>query len=337
MRVAVLAPIAWRTPPEHYGPWEQVASLLTEGLVSAGVDVTLFATGDSRTGARLEWVAPRGYEVDHDLDGRVWEALHVSHTLGRAADFDLVHSHLDWLPLAFAEHWPVPLLTTIHGFSGPGILPAYQRAGGPYVSISDADRSAQLSYVATVHHGVDPDQLPFSPTGGDDLVCLGRIHPDKGTAEAIDIAQRAGRRLLICGIVHDRSYFEEQVLPRVDGERVVYVGSVGPRERAQVLGRSAALLHPVAFDEPFGLAVVESMMCGTPVVAYDRGSMPEVVDEGATGFVVANRDDAVAAVDKAAGLDRAGCRAIALKRFSAQRMVHDYLEVYERVLSDASK
>lgn len=337
MRVAVLAPIAWRTPPEHYGPWEQVASLLTEGLVRAGADVTLFATGDSRTSARLEWVAPRGYEVDPDLDGRVWEALHVSHALGRAAGFDLVHSHLDWLPLAFAEHWPVPLLTTIHGFSGPGILPAYQRAGGPYVSISDADRSPQLSYVATVHHGVDPDQLPFSPTGGDDLVCLGRIHPDKGTAEAIDIAQRAGRRLLICGIVHDRSYFQERVLPRVDGERVVYVGSVGPRERAEVLGGSAALLHPVAFDEPFGLAVVESMMCGTPVVAFDRGAMPEVVDEGATGFVVGSADEAVAAVDKAARLDRGACRAIALERFSADRMVHDYLEVYERVLAAASK
>jgi glycosyltransferase involved in cell wall biosynthesis len=336
MRVAVLAPIAWRTPPADYGPWEQVASLLTEGLVSAGVEVTLFATGDSRTTAALDWVAPRGYEVDRALDGRVWEALHVSHALGRAADFDLVHNHLDWLPLAFAEHWPVPLLTTIHGFSGPGILPAYQRAGGPYVSISDDDRSPQLSYVATVHHGVDPDQLPFSATGGDDLVCLGRIHPDKGTAEAIDIAQRAGRRLVICGIVHDHSYFREHVLPRVDDERVVYLGSVGPRERAEVLGRSAALLHPVAFDEPFGLAVVESMMCGTPVVAFDRGAMREVVDEGVTGYVVADTDEAVAAVARAAALDRAVCHDVAAKRFSAQRMVHDYLEVYERVLSAAS-
>jgi glycosyltransferase involved in cell wall biosynthesis len=336
MRVAVLAPIAWRTPPADYGPWEQVASLLTEGLVRAGVEVTLFATGDSRTSARLVSVAPRGYEVDRDLDGRVWEALHVSHALGRAADFDLVHNHLDWLPLAFAEHWPVPLLTTIHGFSGPGILPAYQRAGGPYVSISDADRSPQLPYVATVHHGVDPDQLPFSAAGGDDLVCLGRIHPDKGTAEAIDIAQRAGRRLLICGIVHDTSYFRERVLPKVDGERVVYLGSVGPRERAEVLGRSAVLIHPVAFDEPFGLAVVEAMMCGTPVVAFDRGAMPEVVDEGVTGYVVSDTDAAVAAVDRAVALDRAVCHDIAAKRFSAQRMVHDYLEVYERVLSAAS-
>lgn len=337
MKVAVLAPIAWRTPPEHYGPWEQVASLLTEGLVEAGVDVTLFATGDSCTRARLEWVAPRGYEVDDDLDGRVWEALHVSYVLGRAAEFDLVHNHLDWLPLAFSEHWPVPLLTTIHGFSGRGILPAYQRAGGPYVSISDADRSPRLPYVATVYHGVDPGQLPFSATGGDDLVCLGRIHPDKGTAEAIDIAQRTGRRLLICGIVHDATYFRERVLPRVDDDRVVFLGPVGPQERAEVLGRSAVLLHPVAFDEPFGLAVVESMMCGTPVVAFNRGAMPEVVDEGSTGFVVANSDEAVEAVAKAVELDRQDCRTVALHRFSAERMVHDYLEVYERVLSVASK
>lgn len=335
MRVAVLGPVAWRTPPEHYGPWEQVTSLLTEGLVEAGVEVTLFATGDSRTAARLEWVAPRGYEVDTSLDGRVWEALHVSHALAMAGEFDLVHSHLDWLPLCFAEQWPVPLLTTIHGFSGAGSLPAYQRAGGPYVSISDADRSPLLSYVATVHHGVDPTQLPFSEGGGEDLVCLGRIHPDKGTADAIEIARRCGRRLVIAGIVHDRSYFRDQVLPRVDGDRVVFRGPVGPAERADLLGSAAALLHPVGFDEPFGLAVVEAMMCGTPVVAYRRGAMPEVVDEGRTGYVVGGLEEAVAALPLAVRLDRIRCRAVALERFSAHRMVQDYLEVYERVLSDA--
>ncbi|MCL9796231.1 glycosyltransferase family 4 protein, partial [Frankia sp. AgKG'84/4] len=299
MKVAVLAPIAWRTPPRHYGPWEQVASTISEGLVGRGVDVTLFATLDSETAGALDGVCPRGYAEDPSLDGRVWEALHVAHALGRSGEFDLVHSHLDWLPLAFAASFAAPLVTTIHGFSDPRIVPAYARAASAYVSISDADRSPELDYVATVHHGVDPGGLPFSAAGGDDLVVLGRIHPDKGTAAAIDIARRAGRRLVICGIVQDERYFTERVLPHVDGKRVSYLGSVGPAARAEVLGSAAALLHPIAFDEPFGLAVVESMVCGTPVVTYPRGAMAEVVDEGVTGFLVDGPVAAAAAVGRA--------------------------------------
>jgi glycosyltransferase involved in cell wall biosynthesis len=332
VRVALLGPIAWRTPPEHYGPWEQVTGLLAEGLVARGVDVTLFATGDSVTTAALESVIPHGYAQDPDLDGRVWEALHVSLAAARSDGFDLVHNHLDWLPLCFADHFAVPLVTTIHGFSGPGILPAFRAARSSYVSISDADRAPELDYVATVHHGVDVRALPFAE-GGEDLVALGRIHPDKGTAEAISIARRAGRRLVLCGIVHDQRYFDEQVAPHVDGERVVFLGAVGPQERARVLGRAAAFLHPVQFDEPFGLSVVESMVCGTPVVAYPRGSMPEVIDEGVTGCLVPDADAAVVAVEAAASLDRHRCRERAVALYRADRMVDDYLEVYARVLA----
>ncbi|KGN41668.1 glycosyltransferase family 4 protein [Knoellia aerolata] len=332
MRVGILGPISWRTPPQHYGPWEQVAGLLADGLADRGVDVTLFATADSRTRARLDAVAPHGYSEDPDMDGRVWEALHVAHVLARSGDFDLVHNHLDWLPLAFSHAFGAPLVTTIHGFSAPGILPAYRRARSAYVSISDSDRSPDLDYVATVHHGVDVDALPFGP-GGDDLVSLGRIHPDKGVAEAIAIARRAGRRLVLCGIVHDERYFDEEVAPHVDGDRVDFVGPVGPTERARVLGAAAALLHPVAFDEPFGLSVVESMVCGTPVVAFRRGSMPEVVDEGVTGCLVSDVDEAVAAVGTAVALDRHRCRERAVARFSASRMVEDYLGVYARVVA----
>src|SRR5205814_9506235 len=198
----------------------------------------------------LDGVCPRGYAEGPGMDGRVWEAMHVAHALTRSAEFDLVHNHLDWLPLAFAAHCRAPLLTTVHGFSGAGILPAYARARSAYVSISDADRAAGLDYVATVYHGVDLDGLPFSPDGGPGLVALGRVHPDKGTHTAIEIARLAGRRLTICGIVQDERYFTEQVAPHVDGEQVVFLGSVGPKRRGEILGAAAALLHPIAFDEP---------------------------------------------------------------------------------------
>lgn len=338
LRVAVLAPIAWRTPPRHYGPWERVASLVTEGLVGRGVDVTLFATGDSLTGARLESVADVGYaESPRPVDGRVSEALHIAHVLSRAGGFDLVHNHLDWLPLALAAQWPVPLVTTVHGFSGPGILPAYREAlrhplTANLVSISASDRSPDLDYVATVHHGIDLDEFPVTGTPGDDLVILGRVHPDKGTAEAVRIAAAAGRRLVIAGIVQDEAYWRDEVEPHVDGDRVVFAGSVGPAERARLLGSAAALLHPIGFDEPFGLSVVEAMAAGTPVIAYRRGSMPEIIDEGVTGFVVRSAEEAVAAVPRARLLDRARIREVAERRFSADRMVDDYLRVYERVL-----
>ena len=332
MRIALLGPIAWRTPPTHYGPWEQVTGLLAEGLVARGLEVTLFATLDSVTSAVLDGVCPRGYAEDPSLDGRVWEAMHVSYALARSGGFDLVHSHLDWLPLAFAAHCRAPLLTTIHGFSDRAILPAYIAAASAYVAISDSDRVPELNYVATVHHGIDLAALPFSAAGGEDLVILGRIHPDKGTADAIDIARRAGRRLVIAGIVQDSRYFHERVEPCIDGDRVVYLGSVGPVQRAEVLGSALALLHPIAFAEPFGLSVVEAMAAGTPVIAYPRGSMPEVVDEGVTGFLVDGVEAAVAAVSRIAGLSRGRCRAVAERRFSAARMVTDYVEVYADLL-----
>ncbi|SDT78718.1 glycosyltransferase family 4 protein [Actinoplanes derwentensis] len=333
MKIALLGPIAWRTPPRHYGPWELITSLLAEGLTERGVDVTLFATLDSVTKAALDGVVPTGYEESAAIDGRVWEAIHVSHALARSGEFDLIHNHLDWLPLAFSAHSRAPMLTTVHGFSGNNILPAYARARSHFVSISDADRSPDLDYLATVHHGVDLTGLPFQADAGDDLIIFGRIHPDKGTDIAIEIARRAGRRLVICGIVQDRDYFAECVEPLIDGNRVVYLGSVGPQERGAILGSSAALLHPIRFAEPFGLSVVESMACGTPVVAYRKGSMPEVVDDGVTGRLVDSVDEAVAAVQGIAAIDRAGCSARARERFSAERMVDEYLAIYRKIVS----
>jgi glycosyltransferase involved in cell wall biosynthesis len=331
VKVALLGPVAWRTPPRHYGPWEQITGLLAEGLVARGVDVTLFATLDSVTSATLDGVIPGGYAEDPSLDGRVWEALHVAHALSRSGEFDLVHNHLDWLPLAFAEHCKAPMLTTIHGFSGSAIMPAYARARSAYVSISDSDRSPDLDYLATVYHGVDLDLLPFDPDGGEGLIAFGRIHPDKGTHTAIEIARLADRPLTICGIVQDERYFAEQVEPHVDGVRVRYVGSVGPVLRGQLLGGSAALLHPIYFDEPFGLSVVESMACGTPVIAFRRGSMPEVIADGTTGYLVGSAAEAASAVAQIGSLDRAQCRKRVLERFSADRMAADYLRLYQDI------
>jgi glycosyltransferase involved in cell wall biosynthesis len=332
MKIALIGPIAWRTPPKHYGPWEQVTGLLADGLARRGVDVTLFATLDSQTAATLDGVSPRGYEEDASLDGRVWEGLHVAHALARSSEFDLMHNHLDWLPLAFANHCRTRLLTTIHGFSDRKILPAYQAADSAYVSISDADRAPELDYCATIYHGIDLSLFAFAASGGEDLVILGRIHPDKGTTDAIEIAKRVGRRLTIAGPIQDRAYFEERVAPLIDDDRVCYVGSVGPEQRSDLLASAAALLHPIAFAEPFGLSVVEAMAAGTPVVAYSRGSMPEIIEEGVTGFLVSDVESAAAAVASAIRLDRSKVRRVAERRFSADRMIDDYLAVYAKIL-----
>jgi glycosyltransferase involved in cell wall biosynthesis len=332
MRVALLGPIAWRTPPRAYGPWEQVVSLLAEGLAARGVDVTLFATLDSQTAAKLDGICPRPYNEDPALDGRIWEALHTTYCYERSGGFDIVHNNLDWLPLAMSAFCQTRLLTTIHGFSDRKILPAYQRSTSAFVSISDADRAAELRYAATVYHGIDLGQFPFVANPGGTLVAFGRIHPDKATADAIEIARRAGRPLLICGPVHDHAYYAERVAPQVDGVSVIYGGNVGPLERARILGEAAILLHPLGFAEPFGLSVVEAMACGTPVIAYPRGALPEIVDHGVTGILVNGVDEAADAVPDALALDRRQVSAVARQRFSADRMVDDYLGVYQRLL-----
>jgi Glycosyltransferase len=337
MRIALLGPITWRTPPRAYGPWEQVVSLLADGLAARGVDVTLFATLDSVTPATVDGVCPRPYGEDPSLDGRVWEALHIGHCLARSGEFDLVHNHLDWLPLAMAKLWRAPLLTTVHGFSSPAILPAYRAAaaaGARFVSISNADRAEDLPYVATIYHGIDVSQFPLQTHPGEHLVAFGRIHPDKGTADAIEIARRAGRPLIICGPVHDEAYYAERVAPHIDGEQVRYLGNVGPQQRAEVLGGAVALLHPIGFAEPFGLSVVEAMMCGTPVVAYPKGAMPELIEPGRTGLLVDTVEAAADAVADVARLDRSQVRDIAESRFSATRMVDEYLHLYEKIVAD---
>jgi glycosyltransferase involved in cell wall biosynthesis/quercetin dioxygenase-like cupin family protein len=338
MRIAMLSSIAWRTPPRHYGPWEQVVSLLTEGLVARGVDVTLFATADSQTGGKFHAIAPRPYEEDRDLIPKVWESLHISEVFERAQDFDLIHNHFDFLPLTYSCLVKTPVLTTIHGFSSEKILPVYKKYNGKdyYVSISDADRSPDLTYVATIHHGIEVEAFTFNPLVGEYLLFFGRIHPDKGAREAIEIARQANRDLLLAGIIQDEHYFETEVKPHLNGSRIQYVGSVGPELRNNLLGGAACLLHPIGFDEPFGLSVVEANACGTPVIAFSRGSMPEIIKDGVNGFLVSNTSEAVGAVKRIGSISRTDCRGVAEKRFSRDRMVDDYLKVYERIVKETA-
>ncbi len=334
MRVAFLAPISWRVPPRHYGPWEQFSSLLTEGLVARGIDVTLFATADSITSATLAAVAPTGYSEDPTLDPKVWEALHIASLFERADDFDLIHNSFDFLPLSFTRLVQTPVVTTIHGFASDATLAPYVTYADrvSYVAISEADRHPALEYVATIHHGIDISQFEFDPDPDGYLLFFGRIHPDKGTAEAIAVARATGIPLVIAGIIQDQGYFDREVAPHVDDLAIRYVGSVGPAERSRILGGATALLHLINFDEPFGFSVVESMACGTPVIASSRGSMPEIVSDGINGFLVESLDQATTAVAAAKTIDRRGVRGSVEDRFTIEHMVDGYVEVYRQLV-----
>lgn len=334
MKIAILSPIAWRTPPRHYGPWEQVASWITEGLVREGVEVTLYATADSQTGARLRAVAPRPYAEDDSLDPKVWESLHIAALFEEAANYDLIHNHFDFLPLTYTGLVETPVLTTIHGFSSPKILPVYRKYNRRvhYVSISDSDRHPALDYCATVYHGIPVEEFPYHGAPGRYLLFFGRIHPDKGAAEAIGLARQAGLPLIIAGIIQDRDYFDRSVAPYLDNDRIKYIGPVGPAEKGALLGGALALLHLINFDEPFGLSVVEAMACGTPVIARNRGSMPELIRDGETGFLVERPEEAPATLSRLRDISRRSCRAHVEANFSVEVMVRRYLELYRQII-----
>ena len=265
----MLAPISWRTPPRAYGPWELVTSLLTEALVARGVDVTLFATKDSLTAGKLAGVCPAPYSEDPSLDAKVWEMLHIAHVFERAGEFDLIHNQADFVPLAFSRLVETPMVTTIHGFSSQRILPAFKAYDDRvhYVAISDADRHPDPAL-----RGDDPPRYPagglsLRPAAAKTCCSSAASIRTKGAAEAIAAARRAGRRLVMAGIVQDQDYSTSEVAPALDERSVVYRGPVGGADRHEALGSARALLHLINFDEPFGLSVVEALACGTPVIA----------------------------------------------------------------------
>jgi glycosyltransferase involved in cell wall biosynthesis len=334
MKIAVLSPVAWRTPPRKYGPWEQVASNITEGLVENGIDVTLFATGDSVTKGKLEYICERPYSEDAELDPKVWECLHISHLMEQADKYDLIHNNFDFLPLTYSHLIRTPMVTTIHGFSSQKILTVYKKYNSTshYVSISNSDRSPELDYTATVYNGINTDEFTFHSEPKDYLLYFGRIHPEKGTSESIQIAKQSGKKLIISGLIQHQEYFDNKIKPYINDDDIIYAGNSGPWERNKLLGEAYALLHPISFEEPFGLSVAESMLCGTPVIAFNKGAMPELILDGKTGFLVNSIDEAVQSVNNIKSIDRKHCRTWAASKFTLEKMVEGYLAVYKNIL-----
>jgi len=337
-RVAILSPIAWRTPPRQYGAWETVASNVTEGLVSRGWDVTLFATGDSVTQAQLHAVVDKGYEEDPAADSKVAEYLHISEAFEHAGEFDLIHSHYDFMPLSYTRLIKTPVLTTIHGFSSAKIMPIYQKYhDGYFVSVSDSDRAIGLNYLATVYNGIDLSLYPFQECGGDDLIFLGRIHPDKGVHLAIEVARLSGIRLIIAGIIQDKGYFREQIEPHLDDQNILYIGPVDVEGKNELFAGAQVLLHLNTIPERFGLVLVEANAAGVPVIAMDLGSCREVIKDGQTGFLVSNVAEAVRAVGRISEIDRRACRRRVQEHFSIETMVEGYERVYSTIFDLEAK
>ena len=335
LRLAVLAPISWPTPPAGYGPWEQIAYNIARGMRDRGADVTLFATANSQFPGKLHAVVPVGLNEDRALDDDVFTSLHVASLFERAADFDLIHNNLDWKPLtyALATRRP-PMITTVHGFSRPPILGAYYAAAERsfYCSISDSDRDPGLSYLSTAYNGIDVEGLTFVDRPGEYLLALGRFHPEKGIHLAIEIAKRAGVRLKIAAIPQDQEYFRTQIEPHIDGDRVQFVGSVERAQRDALLGGALALVHMTTRPERFGLVLVEAMACGTPVLGVRMGSIPEIVVDGVTGFLCDDVASAVAAVPRLGSLSRRACRERVEAEFTVERMIARYALAYAQAL-----
>jgi glycosyltransferase involved in cell wall biosynthesis len=331
-RVAILSPVAWRTPPRQYGAWETVASNITEGLVARDWDVTLFASRDSVTRAHLHAVVDRGYEEDSTADPKVAEYLHISEAFEHAAEFDLIHSHYDFMALTYTRLVKTPVLTTIHGFSSPEIKPVYQKyRDGYFVSISNSDRAPGLNYLATVYNGIDLSLYPLQRSPGDDLIFLGRIHPDKGVHLAIEVARLSGLPLQIAGIIQDKTYFREQVEPHLDSRQIRYIGPVGVSGKNELFARARALLHMNTIPERFGLVLAEANAAGIPVIAMNLGSCREVIKNGKTGFLVYSVNEAVQALKRLGEIDRTNCREHVQQHFSIDSMVAAYERVYHKI------
>lgn len=338
-RIAILSPVAWRTPPRAYGAWETVASNITEGLVARGWrNVTLFATKESVTSAKLQGWIEKGYEEDKSQIPLVSTCLHISKVMERAGEFDLIHSNFDYLPLTYLPLIETPMLTTIHGFSDPDILRVYHdHKDTYYVSISDSDRDPGLPYLATVYNGIDLSNLTFRPMPGDKLVHYGRIHNDKGTHLAIEVAKKSGMDLIIAGIIQDQDYFDNLIKPHINESSIQFIGPVNPVQRDALLKDAYAVLHLNTIPERFGLVMAESMAAGVPVIAMDLGSCREVIADKQTGYLVNSVDEAVEAVGKIDRIDRKKCRQRVEDNFTIDKMVKGYEKVYAEIFRREEK
>jgi glycosyltransferase involved in cell wall biosynthesis len=339
MRIAQVAPLIESVPPKHYGGTERIVSYLTEELVRAGHEVTLFGSGDSVTSARLVAPCQRSLRKNERCkDPIAREVILIDHVVEHAREFDVIHFHTGYLHFAISRHLPVPHVTTLHGrLDLPDLVPLYQRFNDvPVISISNAQRVPLpwANWEATIYHGLPKDLFQFYPNPGEYLAFLGRICPEKRADRAIEIAKRVGMPLKLAAKVDraDRRYFKRVVEPLLDQPDVEWVGEITDQQKNDFLGNAYALLFPIDWPEPFGLVMIEAMACGTPVIAYDCGSVPEVMENGVTGFVVRELDEAVEATRRVQNISRAGCRAVFEKRFTVGRMANDYMAVYEGML-----
>lgn len=340
MRIAQVSPLFESVPPKCYGGTERVVSYLTEELVRQGHDVTLFASGDSLTSARLVAATGRSLRLDKACVDQLAHHVAMLETIfKRAAEFDVIHFHVDYLHFPLSRRMTTPSLTTLHGrLDIPDLLPVYREfTEMPVVSISDAQREPLpiANWLATVYHGLPDDLYTFREQPGEYLAFLGRISPEKRVDRAIQIARRLGFPLKIAAKVDkvDREYFSSVIEPLLDGPGIEYLGEIGEGEKDELLGNAYALLFPIDWPEPFGLVMIEALACGTPVIAYRRGSVPEVLEEGVTGFMVGSLEDAVRAVERVGTLSRRTCRRAFGRRFTAARMAKDYVRLYQRLSS----
>jgi len=340
VRIAQVSPLYESVPPQGYGGTERVVSYLTDELVRLGHDVTLYASGDSVTNARLVPASRRSLRLDRNCVDQMAHHIRMLELVAKDAEkYDLIHYHVDYLHFPLSRRLGLPHVTTLHGrLDLPELRPLYHEFRDvPVVSISNAQRQPLpwANWQATVYHGLPPDLYQFHERPGRYLAFLGRISPEKRVDRAIEIARRSGMPLKIAAKVDaaDREYFESTIEPLLGAPCVEYVGEVGEREKNDLLGNAYALLFPIDWPEPFGLVMIEALACGTPVIAYRRGSVSEIIEDGVTGFVVSDFDAALQVVSRIARLDRRRCRAVFEERFYAARMARDYVSVYDRLVS----
>jgi glycosyltransferase involved in cell wall biosynthesis len=339
MRIAQVAPLIESVPPKHYGGTERIVSYLTEELVRAGHDVTLFASGDSVTSARLIAPCQRSLRKNERCkDPVAREVLLLDHVIEHVDEFDLIHFHTGYLHFPISRYLRVPHVTTLHGrLDIPDVIPVFDRfRNEPLISISNAQRQplGWANWQATIYHGLPTEQFQCRPNPGDYLAFLGRISPEKRADRAIEIAKRAGMSLKLAAKVDraDRRYFKRVIEPLLAESHVDWVGEITDRDKNEFLGSAYALLFPIDWPEPFGLVMIEAMACGTPVIAYNSGSVPEVMEDGVTGFIVEDLDNAAKAVSRVCDVSRARCRNTFERRFAASRMASDYIEIYKRLI-----
>jgi len=341
MKIAILSPIHWRTPPTKYGPWELIASRVAEGMVKRGHTVTLYATGDSKTTAKLKWVCPRPIMEDPDLEVKVYQYLHTASVFEDADQYDIIHNHYDGYPLVFSKLVKTPVVTTIHGFSSEQIIQIYKRYSNThYVSISYADRkhAPDLNYIANIYHGIPINEYPYNDKSDNYFCFIGRISPDKGVHNAIKLVKKLNANLKIAGLIssEDKEYFEKEIKPHLSS-KIQYLGLIDDKEKKTLLKNAYGFLHLNIFAEPFGLTLIEAMACGTPVIGMGLGSIPEIIDDKKTGFVVKNLKEAESAMKNIDLISRKNCRERVEKYFTVERMVDNYEKVYQKILKTKEK